>query len=202
MLGLTDSSQGSGELQYLKWINAIGKFAIDGSENILMNLQGMIVDPASLKTGWGYITRGAAPEWHWDDQPGVRSPEPEPKGPEYKDRFKRGFSLDFFIPDIGWRTWTTNGKGPSICLENIWPEIHEGLKANQGKCAALGFKGAKDVDPMKIPVFQLDGWVDRPGDQPEATAATPTQAAPAPAPTPEPQPATPQPEVDSDDKWF
>jgi|TARA_E500000318_G_scaffold84755_1_gene80614 hypothetical protein len=197
MLGLTDSSQGSGELQYLKWINNIAKFAVDGNDNILMNLEGLIVDPASCKTGWGYITRGAAPEWHWDEQFGITGPEPDPKGPEYQDRFKRGFSIDCFVPDIGWRTWTTNAKGPGICLENIWPAIHEGLKANQGKCAALGFKGAKDVDPMKIPVFQLDGWIDRPGDGPEAAP----QAAPAPAPTPEPQPATPQPAT-TETKWF
>lgn len=201
MLGLSESSQGSGELQYLKWINNIAKFAVDGNDNILLDLKGIIVDPASLKTGWGYITRGAAPEWHWDEQPGVKGPEPDPKGPEYQDRFKRGFALDVFVPGTGWRVWTTNAKGPGIGLENIWPAIHEGAKANQGKCAKLAFKGAKDVDPMKIPVFELTGWVDRPGDAPEAAAATPAQAAPAPAPTPEPQPATPQPAT-TNEQWF
>ena len=198
MLGLnTPSSQGSGELQYLKWINNIGKFAVDGNDNILLQLKGLIVDPSSLKTGWGYITRGQAPEWIWDDAVGVAGPEPEPKGPEYQDRFKRGFFLDVFVPDIGWRPWTTNTKGSGIGLENVWPAVHEGLKANPGKCAKLAFKGAKDVDPMKLPVFELSGWVDRPGDSPEVA-----QAAPAPAPVPEPAPAPQGSAQTSDEQWF
>jgi hypothetical protein len=204
MLGLsTTSSQGSGELQYLKWINAIGKFAIDGNDNILLDLKGLVIDPASLKTGWGYITRGAAPEWVWDDVCGVAGQEPEPKGPEYQDRFKRGFYLDVFIPGTGWRPWTTNAKGPGIGLENVWPSVHSGMKDNPGKCAKLAFKGTKDVDPMKIPVLELTGWADRPEGGPEAaTVSTPAQAAPAPAPTPEPQTAPPQPASSSDEAWF
>ena len=195
MLGLTEQSTGGGELQYLKWINAIGKFSIDGNDNILLDLKGMLCDPASLKTGWGYITKGASPEWVWDDQLGIRGQEPEAKGPEPGDRFKRGFSLDLYIKDVGWRTWTANTKGANICLENIWPHIDQGMKdeKNKGMLAKLAFKGFKDVDPMKIPVFELAGWTGHPDG--EAEAVTPTAA-------PEPQPATPQPEVDSDDKWF
>lgn len=178
MLDLADTSTGSGELQYLKWINAIGKFSIDGNDNILLDLKGVLIDPESLRTGWGYITRGQAPEWVWDEQLGIRGPEPEAKGPDYGDRFKRGFSLDVFIPDEGWRNWTTNAKGPGIGLNDVWPQVHEQAKKNKGKLAKLAFKGAKDVDPMKIPVFELTGWVDNPEEP-----APPVKAEPTPAPS-------------------
>ena len=202
MLGLNiEPARGEGEgLQYLKWINAIGKFAVDGNDNILLDMKGMIVDPTSLKTGWGYITRGAAPEWVWDQTTGVPGAEPPAKGDDYQDKFKRGFYLDVYIPGTGWRPWSSNTKGCNIALENCWAAVHEGLKTNQGMCAKLAFKGSKDVDPMKIPVLELSGWVARPESGSEAAPQT---AAPAPAPTPEPVAVSPQPAPQSSEEaWF
>tara|TARA_R110000850_G_scaffold3053_5_gene14370 strand:+ start:696 stop:1310 length:615 start_codon:yes stop_codon:yes gene_type:complete len=204
MLGLTESNS-SGELQYLKWINAIGKFAVDGNDNILLDLKGLIIDPASLKTGYGYITRGAAPEWVWAPTPGAKIAEPEPKGPEYQDRFKPGFYLDVFIPGTGWRPWSSNTKGCNIAVESIWPSIHNGIAANDGKCAKVAFKGHKDIDPMKVPVLELIGWVSRPGEE-EPQAVQPAAAAvPVTKSEPKPKPISPPAEAQTeatDDQWF
>lgn len=180
MLGLSESGG-----EYFRFKPSINAWIVDGDE---IDFKGMGIDPESLKTGWGKIQEGAAPEWVWDERPGVKSRAPDAD-------FKRGFSLMVFIKDVGWREWTTTGSGPKMGLEAVWPAIHNSKNSNPGKMAMVAFKGAKAVSVGKgqtrVPEFELAGWKDKP----EETAA------PAPAPEPEPVAAAPQAVAEDSGDW-
>ena len=183
MLGLNDSTA-----EYFRFKPSVNAWYVDGEE---IEFKGMGVDPASLKTGWGKIAEGVAPEWVWDERAGVKGKQPDPD-------FKRGFSVMVFIPNAGWREWTSTGSGPKMGLEAVWPAIHNGAASNADKMAMVSFNGAKAVaigkGTTRVPEFELKGWKDKPTDQQEAAPA-----APEPAPEP-PQPA-PQADSSSDEDW-
>ena len=180
MLGLSDSTA-----EYFRFKPSVNAWVVDGDE---IEFKGMGIDPGSLKTGWGKIQEGVAPEWQWDERPGVKSPNPG-------EGFKRGFSVKVYIKDYGWREWTSTGSGPKMGLEAVWPAIHNGAASNQDKMAMVACHGAKAVaigkGTTRVPEFELKGWNDKPA---EAAQPAPVQET-----TPEPQ-AAPQPDS-SDDDW-
>lgn len=175
MLGLSETGG-----TYFRFKPSLNQWLVDGDE---IDFKGMGIDPDSLKTGWGKIAEGQAPEWHWDERPGVKGQQPDPD-------FKRGFSLMVYIKDYGWREWTTTASGPKMGLEAVWPSIHNAASANAGKMAMVACNGAKATaigkGQTRVPEFELKGWQDKP----EQEAA--------PAPVPEQPPAAPQPEASSD----
>ena len=130
MLGLSESTA-----EYIRFKPSVNQWLVDGDE---IDLKGLLIDPQSLKTGWGKISEGVAPEWNWDERPGVKGPKPS-------DDHKRGFSVMVFIPNAGWREWTSTGSGPKMGLEAVWPAIHNGAASNADKMAMVAFNGAKAV---------------------------------------------------------
>jgi hypothetical protein len=179
MLGLSDSTA-----EYFRFKPSINQWLVDGDE---IDFKGMGIDPDSLRTGWGKIQEGQAPEWVWDERAGVKGRQPDPD-------FKRGFSVMVYIKDYGWREWTSTGSGPKMGLEAVWPAIHNAKDANAGKMAMVACSGSKaqavGKGQTRVPLFELKGWQDKPEQE----------AAPAPAPEPvaEQPPAAPQPEASSD----
>lgn len=171
MLGLSESNA-----EYIRFKPSLNQWLVDGDE---IEMQGLLIDPESLKTGWGKISEGAAPEWSWDERPGVKGQQPSPE-------HKRGFSVMVYLKSYGWREWTTTGSGPKMGLEAVWPAIHNGAGSNAGKVAKVKYNGAVaqaiGKGQTRVPQFELVGWADRPEGETPA-------AAPAPAPAPEPAPA-------------
>ena len=161
---------GSGE--YIRFKPSVNAWYVDGDE---IDFKGFSLDPASLKTGWGLIQEGVAPEWKWDEVVGVKGPRPD-------GEYKRGFSVMVNIRDIGWREWSSNGAGVNKGLSNIWKAINEGMGANQGKMAGLKYTGStadtSGKGATRIPNFELVQWNDIPkAEQPPA--APPVAEAPA-----------------------
>jgi hypothetical protein len=181
MLGLSDSTA-----EYFRFKPSVNAWVVDGDE---IEFKGMGVDPSSLKTGWGKIQEGQAPEWQWDERPGVKGSNPG-------EGYKRGFSVKVYIKGYGWREWTTTGSGPKMGLEAIWPAIHNGAASNDGKMAMVAFHGAKAVaigkGTTRVPEFELKGWNDKPAES--------AQPAPVQEVTPEPTPE-PSPDSSDDDDW-
>jgi len=178
MLGLSESTA-----EYIRFKPSLNQWLVDGDE---IDLKGLLIDPESLKTGWGKISEGVAPEWSWDERAGVKGTQPSPD-------HKRGFSVMVYLKDRGWREWTTTGSGPKMGLEAVWPQIHNGAAANPGQVAKVKYNGATaqavGKGQTRVPQFELVGWADKPeGDTP----------APAPTPEPEPQPAPAPPAASSD----
>ncbi len=180
MLGLSDSTA-----EYFRFKPSVNAWYVDGDE---IEFKGMGIDPDSLKTGWGKIMEGQAPEWQWDERPGVKSRQPDPD-------FKRGFSVMVFISGHGWREWTSTGSGPKMGLEAVWPAVHNGAASNADKMAMVAFNGAKAVaigkGTTRVPEFELKGWKDKP----EEAQPAPVQEV-TPEPTPEPSPVS-----SDDDDW-
>ena len=56
MLGLENESSG----EYIRFKPSVNAWYVDGEE---IALKGMSIDPDSLKTGWGLIQEGEAPQW-------------------------------------------------------------------------------------------------------------------------------------------
>jgi hypothetical protein len=183
MLGLSESTA-----EYIRFKPSLNQWLVDGEE---IDLKGLLIDPSSLKTGWGKISEGAAPEWQWDERPGVKGHQPDPE-------YKRGFSVMVYLSAHGWREWTTTGSGPKMGLEAVWPAIHNGASSNEGKVAKVKYNGAVaqaiGKGQTRVPQFELVGWADRPEGE---TAAPAPAAAPTPAPEPAPAPAA----SSSDGDW-
>ena len=184
MLGLSESNA-----EYIRFKPSLNQWLVDGTE---IDLKGLAIDPESLKTGWGKISEGVAPEWSWDERPGVKGNQPTAE-------HKRGFSVMVYLKDSGWREWTTTGSGPKMGLEAVWPAIHNGAATNPGKVAKVKYNGATaqavGKGQTRVPQFELVGWIDRP----EGEATAPAAAEPTPVSTPAPEPApAPAPEPQSD----
>lgn len=185
MLGLSDSTA-----EYFRFKPSLNQWLVDGEE---IDFKGMGIDPETLKTGWGKIAEGQAPEWQWDERPGVKSQQPDPD-------YKRGFSVMVYIKGYGWREWTSTGSGPKMGLEAVWPSIHNAAASNAGKMAKVACHGSKaqavGKGQTRVPQFELVGWEDKPEQNQAAPAAQPS------APAAEtPAPAAPQPASSSDGDW-
>lgn len=151
-LGLT--SDGGG--QFLRFAASVNGWFVDGVE---VDIKGMTLDPSSLKTGWGRIQEGVAPDWQWDEKLGVRSTLPTPE-------HRRGFSIQCFIKDVGWREWSANTVGALMGLTALWSNIDPQLKENQGKAVQVAYKGStaeqKGKGTTRIPNFEIVKWVTMP----------------------------------------
>ena len=179
-LGLTGGDGGS----YIRYNASTGTWQVDG-EAIQMGQ--FLLDPNSLRTGWGKIVAGMGPDWSWDERPGVKGPQPS-------DEHKRGFSLQLYSKSFGQREWSTNSAGSNKGLTAIWGEVSDQAAANPGKVPVLKFLGATPTSIGKgmtqVPNFKLEKWIDPPADfgtqgRVTVSAASPVKAAPAAAPAAE-----------------
>ena len=167
----------SGGGAYVRFSAAANAWIVSGEE---ISFNQCLLDPTSLRTGWGHIEAGMAPDWVWDDTPGARSKAPSPN-------HKRGFSLFLFLKGHGWREWATTSAGSNMGLEALWPVVAEQQGANAGKVAVLAYAGstAQKVGKgtTRVPNFSVVKWiVDPEGERPSHGAAAPAPiAAPSPA---------------------
>jgi hypothetical protein len=154
---MLDLDNGSGG-EYIRFKPSVNGWYVDGEE---VELKGFAVDPASMRTGWGLIQEGEAPQWTWDEQLGVKGKRPE-------GEYKRGFSVMVYLKEHGWREWSSNGSGVNMGIGNIWPTIHEGQKTNKGKIAGLKYNGSTATPigkgTTRIPNFELVRWVESPSE--------------------------------------
>ena len=60
LLGLNDAADDKLFIRYMPSTN--GWFVGKDDE---VDLKYFILNPTSVKTGWGKITKGEAPDWHW-----------------------------------------------------------------------------------------------------------------------------------------
>jgi hypothetical protein len=177
MFSLGLSGGGGNYIRFSPSINAwqLGKDEIE--------LKKIVFDMDSIKTGWGLMAEGQAPQWVWDDAVGKRGLKPE-------GEFKRGFSVRVWLgPDRGWAEWSSTGTGPAMGFEALAGAAMADKDDNPGKCVMCAYKGST---PMKVgkgstrsPNFEILGWVDRPADNgdDEDEAPAPKAAAKAPPAT-------------------
>ena len=154
-LGLTSESGG----EFLRFKASVNGWFVDGAEK---DIKGLTLDPSSLKTGWGQIQEGEAPDWVWDEKLGVRSAQPSKE-------HRRGFSIQAYIKDVGWREWSANTVGSLMGLTALWSKIDPQLKDNQGKAVQVAYKGStaeqKGKGTTRIPNFEIVKWVAMPTAQ-------------------------------------
>lgn len=175
----------SGGGAYVRFSAAANAWFVSGEE---ISFNQCLLDPTSLRTGWGHIEAGMAPDWGWDDTPGARSKAPS-------SNHKRGFSLFLFLKGHGWREWATTSAGSNMGLEALWPAVAEQQGANAGKVAVLAYGGstAQKVGKgtTRVPNFSVVKWiVDPEGERSGQMAAAPVAiAVPSPAAPPAATPA-------------
>lgn len=168
---------------YIRFSAAANAWTVSGEE---IQFSQCLLDPSSLRTGWGQIEAGMAPDWVWDETPGARSRAPSAD-------HKRGFSLFLYVKGHGWREWATTSAGCNMGLEALWPMVAGQQAQNHGMVAVLAYAGSTaqkiGKGTTRVPNFSVVKWiVDPDGERPSMEAA-PIVAAPAPAAAPAPKAA-------------
>ena len=174
-LNLTGGGGGS----YIRFLPSANAWMIGKDE---FALKKFVMDHGSIKTGWGKMETGEAPNWVWDANVGTPGPKPS-------DDHKRGFAISLFIKGMGTVEWSTTGVGPVMGFVATYDEIFKAKDDHPGQVPVLEYTGS---DPIKIgkgntrkPKFSVIGWVDYASIPWTASEDEPV-AAPAPAPKPAP----------------
>ena len=158
LLGLNDAADDKLFIRYMPSAN--GWFSGKDHE---IDLKYFMLNPSSVKTGWGKITKGEAPDWHWDEALGKRAIRPGDTEEE-KMNYKRGFSVDMFIQEEGLRVFSTTTTGSNIGFENLYSEIHAQQAENVGKFPVVEYTGSEAIKIGKgntrVPQFKLVKWVE------------------------------------------
>ena len=156
-----------GNSEYIRFKPSVNAWIADGEE---VQLEDVLFDPSTLKTGWGKIAEGQAPEWIWDETLGKKSPPPSPD-------HKRGFSVMLKIKDKGWREWSANGVGVMMGLNELWNVVYPQMQKpeNKDKVVFLKYTGARmekiGQGNTRIPEFEVKSWhtsTDKPPVKDEA----------------------------------
>ena len=158
LLGLNDAADDKLFIRYMPSTN--GWFT---GKDYEISLKYFMLNPTSVKTGWGKITKGEAPDWVFDEALGKRAIRPGDTEEE-KMEYKRGFSVDMFIQEEGLRTWSTTTTGSNIGFENLYTEIHAQQAENVGKFPVIEYTGSEAIKIGKgntrVPQFKLVKWVE------------------------------------------
>jgi hypothetical protein len=122
-----------------------------------IDLKTLVIDYESVKTGWGHMAEGVAPDWKWDEVLGAAGPQPSRE-------HKRGFSAKIWTKTTGWVEWSSNGTGPTIGFDAIFEVIWNSKDENPGKLPLVEYVGS---NPLRVgkgntrqPIFELVRWVD------------------------------------------
>lgn len=166
---------------YIRFMPSANAWVFNKAEIAIDNV---VIDHDSVRTGWGKMAEGQAPEWSWDDRLGVKGQQPSPE-------HKRGFSVTMYTKQTGSVEWSSTGTGPVIGFDEIFETIWNGKDDNAGKVAVVKYTGSS---PMKVgkgntrvPQFSLVKWIPRdsvawdsePADaEPAKPAAKAAKAAP------------------------
>ena len=93
---------GDSVVEYIRYTPSGNAWIVDGEE---YEMESFLLEPTSLKIGWGLIQKDQSPSWVWEERVGdkkVTKPTPE---------YKRGFSVMVQLKDKKWREWSSNGWG-------------------------------------------------------------------------------------------
>lgn len=148
-----------------------------------------IVDLENIRTGWGLMGEGMAPQWQWDES--IDSPDMKKPG---EGEWKRGLSVDVFSPKMFGeespvRELSSTGTGVKMGFEALYAEFEASAPSNPGKVPVVSFEGAVRQKVGKgntsLPTLKIIKWVDRPADltpgEDEPVAAAPSEPAGEPA---------------------
>jgi hypothetical protein len=152
VLGLSNNGGGG---KYIRFMPSVNSWVADKEE---IELKQFVMDHGSVKSGWGLMAEGQAPQWIWDERLGVQGKRPE-------GDYKRGFSIRLFIKDVGVVEWSSTGTGPVMGFEVIFEEIWNAKDKNAGKVPVIKYAGSEALKIGKgntrKPKFELVKWVDR-----------------------------------------
>jgi hypothetical protein len=201
MLNLSSSSGGGNYIRFMPsanaWLN---------SNKEEFTPKKMVVDTASLQTGWMHLGEGVR-DWQPDASLGKKGAQPSPD-------HKRGFSIKFYNKEMGLAEWSANGTGPNMGLEKLWKAIEAGQAANSDKLPVIEYKGSTlekiGKGTTRIPNFDVVSWIDRPagmdavddGTQSFDSDGKISMAAPAPVAQPKPVQKTAMAQAVEDDEMF
>lgn len=185
---------------YIRFMPSANAWVFNKEE---ITLGAVVIDHESVKTGWGKMADGQAPQWEWDERLGVAGVIPSQERDDKGNLvWKRGFSVSLYTKATGTVEWSSTGTGPVIGFDAIFEEIWNGREANAGKVAVCAYNGST---PLKVgkgntrtPNFGITKWV------PKASVPWDQEAGAAPAPAPAPAakkaaPPPPPPAADLDD---
>ena len=146
---------GDSVVEYIRYTPAANAWIVDGEE---FQMESFLLDPTSLKIGWGLIQKGESPSWVWEEKIGekkVAKPTPE---------YKRGFSVMVQLKDKKWREWSSNGWGVFQGFQRMWTEVVKDKTQNQGKSVLLKYTGSeadsKGKGMTRLPLFEIVGWYE------------------------------------------
>ena len=146
--------------------------------------KGLVLDLATLKTGWCRSdgVAGVPPEWKWNPSPSQMMASPG-------EGWKKGISIRVAISKDRAATWEQSGAAVWDALVHLVPQIQESKGPNEVPHVKL--TSVLDKVYAKggtaVPILDVAKWIDRPACLKDgASIAT----APAAAPTPPPAVAT------------
>lgn len=171
---------------YIKYNAKAGRFYVrpEGAQDeVEIDRPRLAFDMRNIKTGWIYYPEGAGPEKVWDPSPSVAAPKPP--GPR---KFKRGFEVTVFGPDvvprvgrIGLREFSSTASNVIGAIIAMHKAYEDGLAAHPGQAPVYTCTSVKPVNGAYgtnyEPIFELTSWVPR--EKIEGFVDLPPERAPA-----------------------
>ena len=177
-------SSGGGNANFLRFSPQANAWT--NSEGVEVDLKKVVFDIDNVKTGWLLLGAGVR-DWQPDVALGRKGAQPTPE-------HKRGFEVTFYNKEIGTASWSSNGVGPNMGLEQLYTACAAEREAHPGKLPVVEYKGSRmekiGRGTTRIPQFAIVNWIDRPAGMSAAAASDDDEyVAPAPAPAAAPAPA-------------
>ena len=175
-------SSGGGNSNFLRFSPQANAWT--NSEGGEVEIKKVVFDIDNVVTGWLLLGVGVR-DWQPDASLGRKGAQPTPE-------HKRGFEVTFYNKEIGTASWSSNGVGPNMGLEQLYTACAAEREANAGKLPVVEYKGSKmekiGKGTTRIPQFAIVNWIDRPAGM-GAPAEAEEYVAPAPAAAPWPSAA-------------
>lgn len=153
--------------EYFSWGSQQCTFKVDGEAQAI---SGFLLDPKSLKTGWGRLAANEAPSWVWADIPFSKIKQPE-------EDYKAAFGCNVYLTEksnssiTGKREWNSCNRAAIEALKDVLKPIGKEMELpdNAGKLAAIKVVNVRtetfgSSPPVNIPVLELVGWSNKPTD--------------------------------------
>ena len=170
MLNLTSAGDGN----YLRFLASANEWQ---HNKTAISLKHFVLDMGSVRTGWGKMAEGVAPDWQWDEVAGRSGKQPSPE-------HRRGFSVDVFIKGVGKLEWATISVGSAMGFEKLYVEAFKLLDASPQNVPVVEYTGSAAIKVGKgntrRPDFTIVKWIPRNSIPWDAEAAPAAPAAPAP----------------------
>lgn len=167
-------SSGGGNANFLRFSPQANAWT--NSEGVEVDLKKVVFDIDNVVTGWLLLGVGVR-DWQPDASLGRKGAQPTPE-------HKRGFEVTFYNKEIGTASWSSNGVGPNMGLEQLYTACAAERAANAGKLPVVEYTGSKmekiGKGTTRIPQFSIVNWIARPAGM-DAVVEAQAYEAPAPA---------------------